>query len=74
MVFEGKPELEDDIDKKVDLDKEIKASGFLQNELGDSAAKDLDAAGQILLDRTEEGEHQEEEEDEDDDDENEDEE
>jgi len=45
MVFEGKPELENDIDKKIDLDKEIKASGFLKNELGDSAAKDLDAAG-----------------------------
>mmetsp|Transcript_3250 Transcript_3250/g.2202 ORF Transcript_3250/g.2202 Transcript_3250/m.2202 type:complete len:121 (+) Transcript_3250:681-1043(+) len=54
MVFEGKPELETDIDRKVDLDKEIKASGFLKNELGDSAAKDLEAAGQILLERTEE--------------------
>lgn len=44
MVFEGKPELETDVDRKIDLDKEIKASGFLKNELGDNAAKDLEAA------------------------------
>ena len=35
MVFEGKPTLEDDeTEREIDLDKEVRASGFLKEELG----------------------------------------
>lgn len=34
LVFDGVPTLEQDIDRTVDLDKEVKASGFLKTELG----------------------------------------
>ena len=34
LTFEGIPELDVDVDRKVDLDKEIKASGFLNEQLG----------------------------------------
>ena len=29
MVFDGIPSLDNDVEKKIDLDKEVKASGFL---------------------------------------------
>ena len=34
LEFDGMPTLERDIDREVDLDKEVKASGFLKEELG----------------------------------------
>ena len=34
MEFEGIPQLETDVERNVDLDKEIKASGFLNEQLG----------------------------------------
>jgi RIO kinase 2 len=39
MTFEGIPILETDVDRTVDLDKEIKASGFLNKELGKDIGK-----------------------------------
>ena len=38
LQFEGKPELDVE-DRTEDLDKEVRASGFLKNELGDKVAK-----------------------------------
>jgi len=40
LQFEGMPILDTDIDKKVDLDLEVKASGFAKEQFGE---KDLDA-------------------------------
>ena len=35
LVFEGKPTLEDEeVEREIDLDKEVRASGFLKEELG----------------------------------------
>lgn len=42
MVFEGAPTLESDVEKVIDLDKEVKASGFLKGELGADALGKID--------------------------------
>lgn len=34
LVFEGMPSLDDDITKNCDMDQEVKASGFLKEQLG----------------------------------------
>ena len=39
MEFEGMPVLDSDVERKIDLDKEVKASGFLKEQLGDDAGK-----------------------------------
>lgn len=41
MVFEGMPTLETDVERgEIDLDKEVRASGFLKDELGNKADAD----------------------------------
>ena len=42
MNFASKPKLYVDIEKKEDLDSEIKASGFLKDELGNDASDQFD--------------------------------
>ena len=44
LRFEGRPTLDADIEKEVDLDKEVKASGFLKDELG----KDFDKIDKVF--------------------------
>ena len=35
LVFEGKPTLDDEnLEREIDLDKEVRASGFIKEELG----------------------------------------
>ena len=46
-MFEGVPILEGDVDKKHDLDKEVKASGCFAQEEIDT----LDQIGQVMLDQ-----------------------
>ena len=38
LTFEGMPELDTDVDKTIDLDQEVKASGFLKEQLGKDIA------------------------------------
>ena len=47
LMFEGVPILEGDVDKKHDLDKEVKASGCFAQEEIDT----LDQIGQVMLDQ-----------------------
>lgn len=37
LTFDGIPQLETDITKEVDLDKEVRASGFISEQLGENA-------------------------------------
>lgn len=37
MQFDGMPQLETDITKEVDLDEEVRASGFIKDQLGENA-------------------------------------
>jgi len=39
LTFEGKPDLETDVVKQLDLDKFVRASGFVKKELGEAAEK-----------------------------------
>ena len=39
LTFEGTPVLERDVSRQLDLDLEIRASGFVRKELGDGAEK-----------------------------------
>jgi hypothetical protein len=41
MAFDGMPILEQDIERKIDLDHEVKASGFLKDVLGENAGEVL---------------------------------
>ena len=62
LVFEGVPRLEGDIDKREDLDKEIKASGFLKDELKNEDDMDeFERIHELYLNK-EEGEQEEEDE------------
>lgn len=36
MQFEGVPKLEDDVIREIDLDQEVRASGFVKEQLGDN--------------------------------------
>ena len=49
MVFDGIPILETDIDRKIDLDLEVRASGFVKDALGENADKIFDEVGDELL-------------------------
>jgi RIO kinase 2 len=37
LVFDGIPQLESDITREIDLDEEVRASGFIKEQLGDNA-------------------------------------
>ena len=42
MEFQGAPHLSSDVEKVIDLDKEVKASGFLKEELGNEGLSKID--------------------------------
>lgn len=59
LVFDGKPSLESDIEKSCDMDGEVKASGFLKEQLGKdikNVTKLFDKIADEFLDNKPEGE------------------
>ena len=72
LKFDGMPTLERDVDREVDLDKEVKASGFLKEQLGKdikNVTKMFDQIAEQYLDEKTQAEEDQEDEDDDEEDE-----
>ena len=59
LTFAERPRLEVDVDKKEDLDKQVRASGFLREEIGEE--RDVEEGMQLLFEAIEEDKHADEE-------------
>jgi len=53
LIFEGIPILETEIERKEDLDKEVRASGFVKGELGEGTSKAFDIVQDMILNKEE---------------------
>ena len=53
LSFEGKPTLEIDIEKKKNIDREIRVSGYIKGELEESDMQEFDAVHEHFIDRKE---------------------
>lgn len=49
MQFDGMPQLEQDVEKEIDLDLEVRASGFVKDALGDNAESVFNQVANQLL-------------------------